>query len=157
MCNRCEFHGRSLEKRFWEKVDKTGDCWLWTAMLNTGGYGLIRVARKMVFAHRLAFEMVRGPIPDGLFLDHLCRVRHCVNPDHLEVVTMRENVLRGIGPTAKQAAQSHCLRGHPFEGENLRIYRGKRICRACVREAWQRRDKQKRERRAFLAAMGVQG
>lgn len=90
---------------------------------------------SVVGAHRVVYEELVGPIPDGLMLDHLCRVRHCVNPEHLEPVTNRENVLRGEGHSAKAARATHCLKGHPYAGENLRILsNGWRRCRACHRE-----------------------
>jgi hypothetical protein len=90
-----------------------------------------RVATKA--AHRLFYEQLVGPIPDGLQLDHLCRVRHCVNPDHLEPVTQTANVLRGIGPTAVNAGKTHCVHGHPFTPDNTYINKqGNRHCRACA-------------------------
>ena len=85
-------------------------------------------------AHRIAFELHKGIIPKGLTIDHLCRVLSCVNPSHLEVVSMKENVLRGNSPLAQKARQTHCLRGHVFSFDN--IYRrsdGHRQCRACLR------------------------
>ena len=80
---------------FWAKVDKTDTCWLWTSTLNWDGYGQIRMQGKMRIAHRLSYETLVGPIPGGLELDHLCKVRNCVRPDHLEPVTHAENVARG--------------------------------------------------------------
>lgn len=87
---------RPVAERFWEKVDKTGSCWIWTAQLNRhrGGYGMFW-DEKPVWAHRWAYEALVGPIPDGLVLDHLCRTPACVNPTHLEPVTIEENVRRG--------------------------------------------------------------
>lgn len=86
-------------QRFWEKVDKTRTCWIWTGALDQNGYGKFRYMEKnrsSAYAHRVAYELVKGEIPDGLHLDHLCRTRSCVNPDHLEPVTQRENNLRGV-------------------------------------------------------------
>ena len=91
---------RPLADRFWEKVDKSGDCWLWTGAI-TNGYGVIHSGATHVFAHRAAYEMSVQPIPEGLVIDHLCRVPRCVNPSHLEAVTHAENVRRG----------NACLRG----------------------------------------------
>lgn len=87
----------------------------------------------MAKAHRVAFELIRGCIPNGLVLDHLCRNRGCVNPDHLEPVTFRENIMRGVGYTAQQARKTHCRHGHEFTVENTYVWRGGRICRTCRR------------------------
>ena len=130
----------ALEERFWAKVVRTDSCWLWTASRVCDGYGQFRVGSRPVSAHRFAYELLVGPIPDGLQIDHLCRVRHCVNPAHMEPVTQRVNILRGEGITARHAAQTHCLNGHPLVGENLRpadLRRGKRLCLTCCRE-WSR-------------------
>lgn len=119
--------------RFWAKVDKTETCWLWTGRLPRSGYGTLSISGKNVQAHRFAYELIVGPIPAGLQLDHLCRVRHCVNPAHLEPVTPRVNVLRGICPAALAARRSHCQRGHEFTPENTYMTpNGRRQCRACI-------------------------
>src|SRR5688500_4996363 len=81
---------------FWAKVDKTSTCWLWTGARHPLGYGHVRYGNRTSAAHRVAWELINGPIPEGLTLDHLCRVPACVRPDHLEPVTHRENVRRGI-------------------------------------------------------------
>lgn len=99
------------ELRFWSKVDKGENCWLWTGRTKPDGYGVFKNKApngrwKHVYAHRFAYETERGPIPDGLTIDHLCRVRNCVNPDHLEPVTRNENMRRSRKP--------HCRRGHLF-------------------------------------------
>lgn len=121
--------------RFWSKVNKTGTCWLWTGFKDRKGYGRFNPAhRRSAHAHRFAYEDVVGPIPDGLTIDHLCRVPGCVRPNHLEPVTMRENVLRGFGPTALNAKKRTCRHGHPYSGDNLRIAGVRyRVCRACNR------------------------
>lgn len=88
-----------LESRFWAKVDKSGECWMWVGACGPKGYGSVGSGGhrgKTVYAHRLAWELTRGPIPRGLVIDHLCRIRRCVNPDHLETVRQRTNVIRGF-------------------------------------------------------------
>lgn len=122
---------RPIADRFWEKVDKSGECWLWLGWCSVG-YGYIEIAGRSVGAHRWSYEQAHGPIPNGLQIDHLCRNRACVNPAHLEAVTSRINTLRGNGRTAQQARRTHCIRGHPFDMFNTRIgKRGDRHCRAC--------------------------
>lgn len=121
-----------LPARFWSKVvvDATG-CWLWAA--NTSmGYGQIIHDGRQVGAHRVAYEVLVGPIPEGLHIDHLCRVRHCVNPGHLEPVTQKENNRRAL---LHVAAKTHCKRGHEFTPENTRRSRTRprtRMCIACL-------------------------
>jgi hypothetical protein len=126
----------TLEDRFWTRVDRnTGGCWAWLGPKNpTSGYGTVKASGKSTYAHRVAYTLTHGPIPDGLVIDHLCRNPVCVNPDHLEVVTHRENVLRGIGPAARNARKTHCKHGHPFdEGNTYTDKRGQRHCRSCAR------------------------
>ncbi len=95
--------------RFWRKfVTSDTGCWLWTGPLTRKGYGRFKVADKPIQAHRWAYAYLRGPIPEGLTIDHLCRMRHCVNPRHMEVVTSRENTLRGFGVAAQYARRAHC-------------------------------------------------
>lgn len=126
----------TTESRFWRKVQKTEACWLWTAGMSVGGYGRFKANGRMNFAHRFAYELLVGPIPDGLQLDHLCRVRHCVNPAHLEPVTARENTMRGESFAAVHGVKDACESGHTFDDANT--YQrpgGGRACRACRREA----------------------
>lgn len=127
----------------WEAVTETG-CWLWTAQTSLGGYGQIRIKGIQIFAHRVAYELHRGKIPKGLQIDHLCRVRCCVNPWHMEPVTSKENTIRGLSPqlTSERAkAITHCPRGHKYNNENTYIEKnGGRKCRACWRiKNWKRR------------------
>lgn len=120
------------QQKFWSRVKKTKTCWLWQGYIGKDGYGRLSHEGKQVTAHRFAFGKVRA----GLTLDHLCRVRHCVNPAHLEAVTNYENAMRGFGVGALHARQTHCVNGHPLTGRNLCWRPGKygkrwRACRAC--------------------------
>lgn len=134
----------ALEARFWPKVDRSAGpdaCWLWMAAKSPAGYGKVSAGGGgHLSAHRVAYELLVGPIPEGLTLDHLCRVPTCVNPAHLEPVTMRENILRGFSPMAQQARQTHCIQGHPFDAVNTYISpQGMRKCRECARARDRRR------------------
>jgi len=118
-------------------------CWEWQLGLTKGGYGTYRNTT----AHRWVYEQLVGSIPAGLQLDHLCRVRHCVNPDHVEPVTPRENLMRGETLTAARAVQTHCIHGHEFTLENTRVKpNGCRECKTCHRN--QSREYGRRKRRA---------
>jgi hypothetical protein len=113
--------------------------WLWNGALNRDGYGRLVVARRLHLAHRYVYEQFVAPIPEGMCIDHTCRVRHCVNPDHLRVVTPTQNALENsLGRGAVNASRTHCPNGHPFEGRNLiRTKAGQRLCRTC-RNAYMR-------------------
>ncbi len=126
----------SVTARFWTKVDKTGTCWLWTGAKKATGYGVFRkhADQNPRPAHRLAYEELIGPVPEGLELDHLCRVRACVNPAHLEPVTGRVNILRGFSPPAQNARKTECINGHPLIPENLYLH-GQRKCKTCHKAA----------------------
>lgn len=130
-----QFVPRSLAERLWEKVDKTDNCWLWTGVITRGDYGQIWVVDRMRPAHRVAYELVVGPIPEGLTLDHLCRVPRCVNPAHLEPVTSGENSRRSpLTQQGKNVRKTHCIRGHEFTPENTGQQKTGRYCRTCQRE-----------------------
>lgn len=105
-------------------------CWEWTGAIEKRGYGCYGNFR----AHRIAYNLFVGPLIPGETIDHLCRNRRCVRPDHLEQVSIGENVLRGSGVTAINAQKTHCHRGHPLSGTNLKIKDGWRICRACAKQ-----------------------
>lgn len=154
------YHSGSPEERFWQKVDKDGPvpayapelgpCWIWRGPPEKDGYGRLGVNGKTVKAHRFAYELLAGPIPEGLVPDHLCRVPRCVKatadnlgPSHLEVVTGRENTLRGISPSAINAAKTRCRHGHAFTPENNYMKpdgtRGCRICRQAAVDRYRAR------------------
>ena len=125
--------------KFWSNVipEPNSGCWIWLGSLNDAGYGRHRCrSLKTHHAHRTAYVLIRGAIPDGMTLDHLCRVRCCVNPDHLDPCTLKENVRRSPifkGEMIAAGELALCPAGHAFTPENTRIYRNWRHCRACHR------------------------
>ena len=149
---------RPPEERFWEKVNKSGlapayrpdlgPCWIWTASVNAKGYGIMGAKNGSTLAHVISYNIHLGNVPGGMQIDHLCRIRNCVNPNHMEVVTPRVNVNRGYGPTAIHARKTHCPKGHPYSGENLYLTPGgrSRHCRECVRQSQMRYQKRKKQR-----------
>ena len=121
-------------------VIRPDGCWEWVGARNAYGYGRIRIDGHEQFFHRAMYERAKGPIPPGLTLDHLCRNRACGNPAHLEAVTLGQNILRGVGPSALNAQKTHCPNGHPFVTGNLEgRWRtiGDRLCLVC-RNQWRR-------------------
>ena len=134
----------SLE-RFAAKVTVApSGCWEWTSKVqHRDGYGVARLGHKEISAHRLSYALFVGPLIEGLTIDHLCRNRICVNPEHLEQVTRKENTLRGNGITAQQARKTECKWGHAFDEENTVLRKDGRACRKCAarrsREAYARR------------------
>ena len=128
---------------FWFKVNRhgpfpvgaphLGQCWLWTAALNSRGYGSFANGKGgSMPAHRFAYELFVGPIPDGLTIDHLCRIRSCVRPTHLEAVTNLENVMRGESFSVFNSRKTHCLNGHPLTPDAVYEGRRNRACRHCA-------------------------
>lgn len=158
----------SLAERFWAKVDKTGtpehpECWVWTAHRMPSGYGQMNIGGgRKVYAHRMAYELVVGPIPEGLVTDHLCRNRACVNPAHLEPVTQKVNHERGEahvhvhrwqeGSAALKRNKTHCKHGHVFDEANtFRPLGGGRVCRACQANYQRKLRARRREQNAAAA------
>jgi len=141
---------KTLEECFdekWTPEPNTG-CWLWLGALDTPGYGQVRQRGKMLMAHRVAYERWVGEVPAGLHVDHLCRQRCCVNPEHLEPVTNAENLRRGI---SHNRARTHCRAGHEFDEKNTYATPdGRRECRSCHRD----RDRRRRARRRELRLDG---
>lgn len=139
---------RPDEERFWSKVDASGVCWEWTGSLHPRGYGYFTAKGKKGWrVHRYAWTNLVGPIPEGMTLDHLCRNKRCVNPDHMEITTPAENNLRGGSMSALNARKTHCKRGHEFTPENTeRQYNknGGRRCRTCRLEYIRKRYAEQR-------------
>lgn len=123
--------------RFWSKVSKTSGCWIWTGSIRPNGYGQVRRNGKNYKAHRWAYELENGPIPDGLHIDHLCRVKACARPSHLEAVSQQEN-------NARTADPNFCRNGHPRIETYVRKD-GTIECRVCYRI---------RNNRAYAAKVG---
>lgn len=123
----------NIWRRFWVKVSiQQNGCWLWTAGKFSNGYGLFALGtkpRKNALAHRYAYQQLIGEVPEGKDLDHLCRVRHCVNPAHLEAVSRSENLRRG----KKRQLKTHCKRGHLLGNDNVYINNNHRHCKECKR------------------------
>lgn len=152
-------------ERFWANVIKTDTCWLWNGGMSTGGYGCFVAQGRTRRVHRYSYELHKGAIPAGLYLDHLCHSqdptceggdtcphRRCINPDHLEPVTPWENSLRGNATAAINAAKTHCPQGHEYTPENTYLIKptqkqrhGARACRACRREAAARWSSKRRQ------------
>jgi hypothetical protein len=138
------------ETRFWKNVSKngpmpnsalaTGRCWRWKRRPNAIGYSRLQVGDKRELAHRISYQLHKGEIPNGLEIDHLCRNRACVNPNHLEAVTRKVNLERGAHPRREL---THCIHGHPFSGTNLILRpnggRWCRICRINISRRWRAR------------------
>ena len=141
------FVAEDFDKKY---VVQPNGCWVWQRSIGAGGYGQAWDTnnKKVVKAHRFSYERSVGPIPDGLTIDHLCRVRACVNPAHLEPVTPRTNILRGVAPSARQAQQTHCKNGHALTGDNVYPTLRGRHCRQC-RKDYTKTDEHRARRKAY--------
>ena len=137
---------RTLYERLMARVEITDDCWLWNGYVNSRGYGTAYVNGRTREAYRALYELIVGPVPNGLHLDHLCRVTRCVNPYHLEPVTHAENMRRAA------AARTHCKNGHEWSEATTYLYQGKRDCRACNTERHRKVGRQVRYRPADVEA-----
>lgn len=125
----------TIEERFLQKVEIKNECWEWQGKLDKNGYGRFAVNRKNIRSHRFSYEFYIGKIPNGLVIDHLCRNKRCVNPKHLEPVTNKENILRGLGLASLNSKKIYCINGHLLKNKNLYVQKktGKRFCRECDR------------------------
>lgn len=141
-----------IKEKLFSYIEKTDTCWIWNGPIGTGGYGMFSTAHHRGYsirAHRAAYQILVGDIPEGLVIDHLCRVRHCVNPEHLQAVTFNENAKR------RSIAYTHCKHGHEYDENNTHVYNGKKYCRMChkIREKKRRLEKKNSNVRLSLQEM----
>lgn len=144
------FRGTPTERFHRKLTISDSGCWIWKGSKDHGGYGWIHINGRAIKAHRFAYETFVGPIPEGLEPDHLCRIRACVNPDHLEPVTRRENILRGDGPKLtreRKRAIVQCPQGHPYDQVNTYHRYGHRYCKTCIAQRKKHYRSQAKERK----------
>lgn len=151
------WRGKTPLERFFGYVTFDADgCWRWHGVHTHNGYGTFGLGQRHVYAHRWLYELSVGPIPKELDIDHLCRVRDCVNLDHLEPVTRQENIMRGLGVAKEHALRTHCPQGHPYDEANTAVLATKwasgrrRRCKQCHRE-----QEARRRARAFADFLSV--
>lgn len=142
-------------ERFWSKVEKTPTCWIWKAYISKQmGYGRFHFNGRPDMAHRVAYTLVIGPIPADKVIDHVCRNRSCVRPNHMRLVTRGENVLLGVGASAINQAKQLCPNGHKYDGIKKNGNRFCRICRSITQRAsWERRKQEANNRRRLRYAI----
>lgn len=133
--------------RFESYFNKTDGCWVWRGSLNTHGYGQFKLHYKNIGAHRISHLLYVGEIPAGLQIDHLCRNRACVNPKHLRLLTLKENVLSGIGITAQNLKKTKCPKGHLYDKINSQ---NRRCCSTCQKEASRRSYMKKKSQKVCV-------
>jgi len=157
-CRECHAEGERLRRakskaglspktwleRVLERVEKTDTCWLWSGKLSAEGYGRLGHGRKFHPVHRWIYEQLVAPVPKHLHMDHLCRVRHCVNPEHMEPVTPGENVRRGVSPIAKNSNKTHCPNGHQLTKV---AWANRRQCVTCQRRFGEAANEKLRQRK----------
>ena len=133
-----------LPTRFQDKIkiDPVTGCWLWQGSIYPNGYAQVSWKNKSQIAHRITYILLIGEYDRTLCLDHLCRCRCCVNPSHLEPVTLKVNIQRG-NTGKERKAKTHCPQGHPYNEENTHLYRGSRYCKTCGKECGERRRRKK--------------
>lgn len=138
----------TFEERFWRLVNKNGlnSCWEWLGGTNGANYGKFEYNGKNAYVHRITYQIIIGPIPKEMQLDHLCRNRICCNPHHLEPVTQKVNIQRGLNGIAMK---THCPQGHEYAGDNLIFRRGWRECRICKNQQNKKRAEMKRKEKFF--------
>ena len=165
MSGDAKFGDPRMPERWWNLIrppERDDDCWEWRTAKQRGGYAAFVVgspaSRVKWLSHRYSYTAFRGPIPDGLVIDHLCRRPWCVNPSHLEAVAHRENTLRGNGACAVHARKTHCARGHPYDEANTKFKKSGRVCRTCERRWWketnERRKREAADRRSAETLRG---